>query len=513
MNLAPIVLFVYKRPDHTKKVLDALADNAEAIHSDLYICIDGPKDNKTDIDLVNQVQNICKSEKRFNRVILKINKKNKGLANSIIDGVTEVINLHGKVIVLEDDIVVSKGFLDFMNTGLLKYKDEERIMHISGYMYPYKGQLPETFFFNVPLCWGWATWKRAWDKLEVNPIKHWQYLDNNKLWDNFNKFGGTYLQDQLAQNITGKLYTWFVKWHATVFSFNGFVLYPNKSFVQNIGFDGTGVNNGESSLFFHANLQTKTAINDIEFIECVDALNYIQAFYKTVNERKIKLSPRLLMKVWDKNFYKQKIVNLANFLVRVLDVSRRSSVVRDSYLGQDVNLYYPYRITNSRIGNYTYIAENSKISMANIGKYSSIGPNFMCGYGVHPIDGFSTSPLIYSNRKIKDPKSDEYITVMERKEINIGHDVFIGMNVTVLDGITIGDGAVIGAGSVVSKDIPEFAIAFGSPIQIVGYRFNQETIQKLKAIEWWNMPIHEILDNPHFFDIDSAVLYFKNKNK
>jgi len=154
--------------------------------------------------------------------------------------------------------------------------------------------------------------------------------------------------------------------------------------------------------------------------------------------------------------------------------------------GKNVKTYSPSHIGNSSIGDYTYIAQNSHISNTTIGKFCSIGPNVVCGWGIHPTDGISTHPMFYSTMKQNGMTLSDTNKIEERKPIVIGNDVFIGANVTILDGVTIGDGAVIGAGAVVSKDIPPYAVAVGCPIQVIRYRFPKETCQRLLEEKWWD---------------------------
>lgn len=164
-------------------------------------------------------------------------------------------------------------------------------------------------------------------------------------------------------------------------------------------------------------------------------------------------------------------------------------------------VYSPYHLYDCKVGDYTYISMNSRISMADIGKFCSIGPGFVCGHGVHPTDGVSTSPMFYSTMKQNGMTLSHKEKIQERKRIHIGNDVFIGMGVTVLDGVTIGDGAVIGAGAVVSKDIPPYAIAVGCPIRIIRYRFDEETIQQFLHLKWWDKDEDCLrLVEKHFFD-------------
>ena len=151
-----------------------------------------------------------------------------------------------------------------------------------------------------------------------------------------------------------------------------------------------------------------------------------------------------------------------------------------------VKLLPPSLIFNASIGRYTYVSENSLISHATIGNFCSIGPNFLCGYGVHPLNGISTSPMFYSTLKQNGYSLTQTDKIEERKEISIGHDVFIGMNVTILDGVTIGNGAVIGAGTVVAKDVEPYTIVAGNPMRVLRKRFDEQTIAQMQELEWWH---------------------------
>ncbi|WP_455674546.1 CatB-related O-acetyltransferase [Phocaeicola sp.] len=166
-----------------------------------------------------------------------------------------------------------------------------------------------------------------------------------------------------------------------------------------------------------------------------------------------------------------------------------------------------FRILNYvSIDDYTYIAQNSNISYTNIGKYCSIGPNFLCGWGIHPTDGISTSPMFYSTMEQNGTSVCKKTKIEERKFINIGNDVFIGANVTVLDGVTIGDGAVIGAGAIVSKDIPPYAVAVGCPIRVIKYRFSPEKVDALLKMKWWEYgEKYHLSIERNFFDIDGFL--------
>lgn len=159
----------------------------------------------------------------------------------------------------------------------------------------------------------------------------------------------------------------------------------------------------------------------------------------------------------------------------------------NSTTGKNTKLYPPYRLSSSKVGDYTYIAENSILNNTTIGKFCSIGPNLISGWGLHPLNGISTHPMFYSTLKQNGMTLSTEDKFEELKPIEIGNDVFIGMNVSIIDGVKIGNGAVIGAGAVVSKDIPPYAIAVGCPIKIIGYRFKEEQIEKLQKINWWDL--------------------------
>jgi acetyltransferase-like isoleucine patch superfamily enzyme len=175
-------------------------------------------------------------------------------------------------------------------------------------------------------------------------------------------------------------------------------------------------------------------------------------------------------------------------------------------ISDKARLYGPYHVSHSKIGNYTYVSMNSYISQTTIGKFCSIGPNFLSGWGIHPLNTISTSPMFYSRGKQNGVSLTRTNKIKERKRIVIGNDVFIGANVTVLDGVTIGDGAVIGAGAVVSKDIPPYAIAVGCPIRIIKYRFDEDTIKRLIKLKWWDWSDERLQDvERHFFDVENFL--------
>ena len=183
----------------------------------------------------------------------------------------------------------------------------------------------------------------------------------------------------------------------------------------------------------------------------------------------------------------------------------------NSTIADNARVYPPYFLHDVEVGAHSYVAKNSSITNCTIGKFCSIGPNFCCGLGIHPLEGISTSPMFYSPSKVNGSSLVQQPKVEESRHTSIGNDVFIGANVTVLDSVTIGDGAVIGAGAVVSKDIPAYAVAVGSPIRIIRYRMTDEQIAAMLRIQWWNWDDERLQEVEKMFeDIDGFIAKYDN---
>ena len=247
---APIALFVYNRPDHVLKTVSALQANPLARTSPLYVFSDGPNGSQ-DVAAVRAVRHFVKSVTGFDKISVRQQPKNLGLARSVITGVTELSAAYGRVIVLEDDLVVAPGFLTFMNQALDRYQNDQQVMQVSGYMFPVERpkRLGQTFFCRVPTSWGWATWARAWERLNLDSTRMLESLQTPDRRDAFNLNGAYPYLEHLTQQAEGKLDVWGVRWYASMFIAGGLCLYPGQSLVQNIGMDGTGKHCGRSSDF------------------------------------------------------------------------------------------------------------------------------------------------------------------------------------------------------------------------------------------------------------------------
>lgn len=242
-TLAPIALFVYNRPWHTQQTLEALAANEWADRSILYIFADGAKTGATEEQLskIAAVRQLIHSRQWCKEVHIIERQRNWGLADSIIDGVTQIVNQYGRIIVLEDDLVTSPGFLRYMNEALELYAEEPRLMHISGYMFPVK--LPSvsatvTLPFSWP--WGWATWQRAWNYFRYDPHELFFTIHSQQRLYEFNFEDSYPFSSQLEANVIYSLKTWAVRWYASIFLQNGVALYPTSSLIRNIGHDSSG---------------------------------------------------------------------------------------------------------------------------------------------------------------------------------------------------------------------------------------------------------------------------------
>ncbi len=263
--LAPIAIFAYNRPDHLKKTIESLQKNTLTSESDLIVFSDGSKNN-IDIERVGSVRTYLKTIKGFKTIHIVERKKNLGLAQSIIEGVSSVVANYGKIIVLEDDMITSPFFLTYMNKSLDLYESDENVASIHGYVYPIKNELPETFFIKGADCWGWATWKRGWSMFEHDGKKLLQELKSKKLTYEFD-FYGTYPYTQMLEDqIRGKNNSWAIRWYASAFLARTYTLYPGVSLVKNIGMDASGTHS-DSTTSYNVELGEKEVALTIQPVE------------------------------------------------------------------------------------------------------------------------------------------------------------------------------------------------------------------------------------------------------
>jgi len=247
-NLAPIALFVYNRPQHTERTVKFLQQNKLAADSRLYIFSDGPK-TPNDEEKVNEVRSFIKTIEGFKSVKVVESKTNKGLANSIIEGVTMLNQNYGQVIVFEDDLITSPHTLTYFNEALNIYRNEDQVMHIGAYMYHLKEEnLPESFFYRAATSWGWATWQRAWQHFEPNIDTLLTQFNARKIHE-FSIEGTMNFWKQMQDFKRGRNNSWAIRWYASIFLKGGLTLNPSQSLVNNIGHDGSGVHSGINDIY------------------------------------------------------------------------------------------------------------------------------------------------------------------------------------------------------------------------------------------------------------------------
>ena len=247
---APIVLFVYNRPWHTQQTVEALQKNKLASESELFIYSDDAKNDDARVS-VDEVRKYIDNITGFKKITVIKRDKNWGLANSIIDGVTKIVNEYGRIIVLEDDLVTSSYFLKFMNEALWFYKDEREIMSISGYAYNFTMSPQydkDVFLYYRPSSWGWATWKDEWNLVDFNITNECEIFTNKKIQKSFNR-GGDDLFDMLKMQMEGKINSWAIRFALSHSLNNKFGLFPIQSLVQNIGHDNSGTHCGNTDIW------------------------------------------------------------------------------------------------------------------------------------------------------------------------------------------------------------------------------------------------------------------------
>ena len=266
-KLAPIALFVFKRPEHTLQTLNSLAANPEFIHSPLYIYCDGAR-NDDDSSDVECTRNIVRNYDHPKKIIIE-QDKNRGLAHSVIAGVSELINKFGCIIVVEDDLVVSENFLSYLNFGLNQYKDIQKVMQISAYMFPVQefAEKKEILFLPFISSWGWATWDRAWKNFDVNALNWELLLTDRKLRQKFDVSNSYGYSDMLLRQMSGGIDSWAIRWNWSIFQCEGLVVYPPVSLVKNAGFDGSGTHCGVNSL---QEINTFNSTKNLKYPECIE---------------------------------------------------------------------------------------------------------------------------------------------------------------------------------------------------------------------------------------------------
>jgi hypothetical protein len=281
MSAAPIALFVYARPEHARLTLEALRRCPQTPDHDLIVFSDGARTPDKQ-SAVQEVRNYLATVQGFRSVVVHNRPHNFGLAKSIIEGVTQVLQEHDRIIVLEDDMVTSHHFLSYMDAALDRFADDDRVISIHGYVYPVHGSaLPEAFFLRGADCWGWATWKRGWDLFNADGKMLLDQLRQRDLLNDFD-FNGSYpYSAMLTAQTRGHNNSWAIRWYASAFIADKLTLYPGRSLVHNIGNDDSGTHCADTQLFDTLVSQTSIRIEDLPVAPSLAARQAFEAFFRS----------------------------------------------------------------------------------------------------------------------------------------------------------------------------------------------------------------------------------------
>lgn len=305
--LAPIVVFSYNRPDHLRRTLEALARNDLAGQSVLYIYCDGAKPNATMEQKLRVAENrkVAHAASGFKEVYVVEAVENKGLANSIIGGVSEVVNEYGKVIVLEDDLLTSPYFLSYMNSALDYYQDRPAVMSISANRPPMeKMEIPSDYQYDVFVCLrsystGWATWKDRWDRVDWSMDYFEEFLKHSEQVEAFNRAGDD-MTRLLRMQWNGKIDSWAMRFGFAHFREHSVAILPCVSYVDNIGFDGSGIHSGINRTNEFRN-DLSLSIKKPRFVDLIyEDSRIINAFYNRFCEKKRPLYQRFINTIYRK---------------------------------------------------------------------------------------------------------------------------------------------------------------------------------------------------------------------
>lgn len=248
---APVVLFVYNRLDHTMNVIDSLKKNQLSEKTDLFVFSDAAKNEKAS-EAVKSVREYLREsdwKDSFRKVTIVEAEKNKGLAKSIIGGVTDVLKEYGKVIVLEDDLVLSPYFLKYMNGALDYYQNVSDVWSISGYSFPMKSlkNYPHDVFYSYRgTSWGWATWLDRWEKTDWEVKDYAKLMSDKEMQKQFNR-GGNDLTGMMTAQMEGRINSWAIRWVFAQSNLNMYTIYPKNSYILNDGCDGSGTHVGNTT--------------------------------------------------------------------------------------------------------------------------------------------------------------------------------------------------------------------------------------------------------------------------
>lgn len=298
----PIALFTYNRPYHTLKTLESLMRNELASNSLLYIYSDGPKSRclEEDKKRISEVRELIRKRQWCREVRIIESEYNKGLAESIKTGVTEVINQYGRVVVLEDDLVTSPTFLNYMNKALNFYENKKSVYSISGYcLPPNKFQIPSDYFYDVFVSlrnssWGWGTWADRWNQIDWETNCYNVIKNNERIKEALNR-GGDDVFDLLEKLRSDELDIWSIQFTLAHFVNHGISIVPTVSFIDNLGLDGSGINCNPNKKLKNPVLNDK---KDLRFLNILyEDKQIVNSFYNAYCRKRRAIWKRIINRI------------------------------------------------------------------------------------------------------------------------------------------------------------------------------------------------------------------------
>ena len=275
--ISPLAIFAYNRPEYLKKCLNSLKLNKLSCQTITYFFIDYPKLEK-DFQNYNKVIQIVRDTNIFKKKIIIERKSNFGLKRNILNGIEYVLKKNETIIVLEDDLYLSKYFLDYMNKYLNFFKNSKNIASIHGYCYPIdKKNLNNFFLLRGADCWGWATWRRAWKYYNDDNFLLAKKIKNMKQIDEFN-FNNSFNYYDILVNRSSS--TWAINWYASAFIQNMLTLYPKSPHVKNIGNSGLGTHSNKIDKRFDVSLSKNFKFEKLAITEDINARKKFEQFFK-----------------------------------------------------------------------------------------------------------------------------------------------------------------------------------------------------------------------------------------
>jgi len=482
MALAPVIIFAFNRPRAFSRCIEYLKRNPEAKDSSLFIFIDGARVGKDDeMKKVLKVREIAEGINGFKSVTLNFNDKNKGLAQSIISGTSKIIEMYGKVIVLEDDLVPMPNFLRYMNQMLDKYENEQNIFQVSGFGlkikrpqdYPF-----DTYYHYRAQSWSWGTWKDRWESVDWN-VSTFKELSANKNQQRAFNRGGSDLSGMLRGYMEGRNNSWYIRFNYEMHRQGKLCVLPFETLILNDGFgdDAThckGFNRYTTSINNSAIIDFQCSpIIEVDERICRQVVWYWSIPYRIYGK---------MMNVW------------INIKERITCIHPMRGIIKTLKYWRD--LYYKnivwrqYNIgKNFHCGRGVFLWARDGIEIGNdfyIGKYSIIETNCKIGDGVIIANNVGiVGRYDHNYKQIGVPvrlssciRDREYDWKGLDQWTTIGNDVWIGYGVIILSGVSIGDGAIVAAGSLVTKDIEPYSIYGGVPAKKIKDRFTKEELEE-----------------------------------